>query len=125
MTEEQKQFLFEQKATASKEDISSMRALIMRGASTEDAKKTVAERSKAKQEYLEQVEKELKPVTAPEKKAKAKPKQEAVVEEKPKAVRKPRAKTAPEPVKEPEPALPAIENVQKPRKRPAASAVEN
>ena len=124
MTDEQKQFLFDLRETTSKADIASMRALIMRGIGTEDAKKTVAERAKAKEEYLKQVEKELVPVTAPEKKAKAKPKQETVVEEKP--ARKSKAKAAPAQVKDPEPVLPAIENVPKPRKRPATSpAAEN
>ena len=133
MTNEQKQFLFDLKATASKEDIASMRALIMRGASTTDAKQSVVERTKAKQEYLEQMEKQVKPVTAPEKKAKPKPKAAAKhleveapqTEEEP--TRKRRIKAAPTDITETEqePMSPTIEYKPKPRKQAAQSAIKN
>ena len=133
MTNEQKQFLFDLKATASKEDIASMRALIMRGASTTEAKQSVVERTKAKQEYLEQMEKQVKPVTAPEKKAKAKPKATAKhleveapqTEEEP--TRKRRTKAAPTDITETEqePMSPTIEYKPKPRKQAAQSAIKN
>ena len=60
LTDEQKQKLFDLKETLGNDAISSMRALIMRGASIEEAKQTVEERTKAKNEYLDQMEKELK-----------------------------------------------------------------
>ena len=135
MTNEQKQFLFDLKATASKEDIASMRALIMRGASTTEAKQSVVERTKAKQEYLEQMEKQVKPVTAPEKKAKAKPKATAKhleveapqTEEEQKPTRKRRTKAAPTDITETEqePMSPTIEYKPKPRKQAAQSAIKN
>ena len=93
LTDIQKQSLFELKETLGKDAISSMRALIMRGSSVEEAKKTVEERTKAKNEYLDQMEKELQAnqevEAKPKKKTKAK-KEAVAIEDKP-----------PEPVEEP------------------------
>ena len=58
LTDEQKQKLFDLKDTHSKEYISKARALMMRGAGINDAVKAVAEREKAKEEYMEQLMKE-------------------------------------------------------------------
>ena len=70
LTDIQKQNLFELKQTLPPSTISSMRALIMRGASVEEAKKSVEERQKAKQEYLDQMDKEIEAMKE-KKKAKA------------------------------------------------------
>ena len=58
LTDEQKQKLFDLKETHSKEYISKARALIMRGSTVGDAIKAVAERQKAKDEYMAQLMKE-------------------------------------------------------------------
>ena len=60
LTDEQKQQLFDLKETQSKESISSIRALVMRGASMAEAKKEVLEREKAKNDYIDQLDKEMK-----------------------------------------------------------------
>ena len=78
LTDEQKQKLFDLKETLGNDAISSMRALIMRGASIEEAKQTVEERTKAKNEYLDQMEKELQANTETE----AKPKKKTRVKKK-------------------------------------------
>ena len=59
LTDEQKQKLFELKETQSKEYIASLRALIMRGASIEEANKVVVERDAVKKAYLEAIELEI------------------------------------------------------------------
>jgi len=59
LTDEQKQKLFELKETQSKEYIASLRALIMRGASMEEAAKVVIERDAVKKAYLEAIEQEI------------------------------------------------------------------
>ena len=59
LTDEQKQQLFDLKETQSKEYIASLRALIMRGASIEEANKVVVERDAVKKAYLEQIEQEI------------------------------------------------------------------
>ena len=59
LTDEQKQKLFELKETQSKEYIASLRALIMRGASIEEANKVVVERDAVKKAYLEAIEQEI------------------------------------------------------------------
>ena len=60
LTDEQKQQLFDLKEFKSKESISSIRALVMRGASMAEAKKEVLEREKAKNHYIDQLDKEMK-----------------------------------------------------------------
>ena len=60
LTDEQKQQLFDLKEFKSKESISSIRALVMRGASMAEAKKEVLEREKAKNDYIDQIDKEMK-----------------------------------------------------------------
>ena len=60
LTDEQKQQLFDLKEFKSKESISSIRALVMRGASMAEAKKEVVEREKAKNDYIDQIDKEMK-----------------------------------------------------------------
>ena len=60
LTDEQKQQLFDLKEFKSKESISSIRALVMRGASMAEAKKEVLEREKAKNDYIDQLDKEMK-----------------------------------------------------------------
>ena len=60
LTDEQKQQLFDLKEFKSKESISSIRALVMRGASMVEAKKEVLEREKAKNDYIDQIDKEMK-----------------------------------------------------------------
>ena len=72
LTDEQKQQLFDLKETLGKDAVSSLRALIMRGSSVEEAKKTVEERTKARNEYLDQMEKELQAKTETEAKPKKK-----------------------------------------------------
>ena len=59
LTDEQKQQLFDLKETQSKEYIASLRALIMRGASMEEAAKVVIERDAVKKAYLEAIEQEI------------------------------------------------------------------
>ena len=85
LTDEQKQKLFELKETQSKEYIASLRALIMRGASMEEAAKVVVERDAVKKAYLEQIEQEIEA-------KRKKPKEEAKAETspKPKRGRKPK-----------------------------------
>ena len=56
LTDEQRQKLFELKETHGASQISSMRALIMRGSSFDDAKSEVAKRQQVKSEYLEQLD---------------------------------------------------------------------
>ena len=73
LTDEQKQKLFELKETQSKEYIASLRALIMRGASMEEANKVVVERDTVKKAYLEQIELEIEA-------KREKPKEEATEE---------------------------------------------
>ena len=60
LTDEQKQQLFDLKEFKSKESIASIRALVMRGASMAEAKKEVLEREKAKNDYIDQLDKEMK-----------------------------------------------------------------
>ena len=60
LTDEQKQQLFDLKEFKSKESIASIRALVMRGASMAEAKKEVVEREKAKNDYIDQLDKEMK-----------------------------------------------------------------
>ena len=73
LTDEQKQKLFELKETQSKEYIASLRALIMRGASMEEAAKVVIERDAVKKAYLEAIEQEIEA-------KREKPKEEATEE---------------------------------------------
>ena len=73
LTGEQKQKLFELKETQSKEYIASLRALIMRGASMEEAAKVVIERDAVKKAYLEAIEQEIEA-------KREKPKEEATEE---------------------------------------------
>ena len=73
LTDEQKQKLFELKETQSKEYIASLRALIMRGASIEEANKVAVERDAVKKAYLEQIELEIEA-------KREKPKEEATEE---------------------------------------------
>ena len=73
LTDEQKQKLFELKETQSKEYIASLRALIMRGASIEEANKVVVERDAVKKAYLEAIEQEIEA-------KREKPKEEATEE---------------------------------------------
>ena len=73
LTDEQKQKLFELKETQSKEYIASLRALIMRGASMEEAAKVVVERDAVKKAYLEAIEQEIEA-------KREKPKEEATEE---------------------------------------------
>ena len=104
LTDIQKQNLFELKQTLPPSTISSMRALIMRGASVEEAKKSVEERQKAKQEYLDQMDKEIESMKASEPKAKkSKGKAPAPAPAppptpEPEAAPKPKAKRAPKKV---------------------------
>ena len=104
LTDEQKQQLFELKETLPSSTISSMRALIMRGASVEDAQKLVADREKAKKEYLDQLDKEIESMKASEPKAKkSKGKAPAPAPAppptpEPEAAPKPKAKRAPKKV---------------------------
>jgi len=56
LTDEQKQKLFDLGETHGRTAISSMRALIMRGSSVDEAQKIVRERRQAKYDYMEQVE---------------------------------------------------------------------
>ena len=60
LTDEQKQQLFDLKEFKSKESIASIRALVMRGLSMAEAKKEVVEREKAKSDYIDQLDKEMK-----------------------------------------------------------------
>ena len=85
LTDEQKQKLFELKETQSKEYIASLRALIMRGASIEEANKVVVERDAVKKAYLEQIELEIEA-------KREKPKEEAKTETSPKPKRGRKAK---------------------------------
>ena len=73
LTDEQKQQLFDLKETQSKEYIASLRALIMRGASIEEANKVVVERDAVKKAYLEAIEQEIEA-------KREKPKEEATEE---------------------------------------------
>ena len=74
LTDEQKQKLFELRETHEASQISSMRALIMRGSSFEDAKSEVAKRQQVKSEYLEQLDKEVEARRAKEQETTAKSK---------------------------------------------------
>ena len=85
LTDEQKQQLFDLKATQSKEYIASLRALIMRGASMEEAAKVVVERDAVKKAYLEAIEQEIEA-------KREKPKEEAKTETSPKPKRGRKAK---------------------------------
>ena len=85
LTDEQKQQLFDLKETQSKEYIASLRALIMRGASMEEANKVVVERDAVKKAYLEQIELEIEA-------KREKPKEEAKTETSPKPKRGRKAK---------------------------------
>ena len=85
LTDEQKQKLFELKETQSKEYIASLRALIMRGASMEEAAKVVVERDAVKKAYLEAIEQEIEA-------KREKPKEEAKTETSPKPKRGRKAK---------------------------------
>ena len=85
LTDEQKQKLFELKETQSKEYIASLRALIMRGASMEEANKVVVERDAVKKAYLEAIEQEIEA-------KREKPKEEAKTETSPKPKRGRKAK---------------------------------
>ena len=85
LTDEQKQKLFELKETQSKEYIASLRALIMRGASIEEANKVVVERDAVKKAYLEAIEQEIEA-------KREKPKEEAKAETSPKPKRGRKAK---------------------------------
>ena len=89
LTDEQKQKLFELKETQSKEYIASLRALIMRGASIEEANKVVVERDAVKKAYLEQIELEIEA-------KREKPKEEAKTETSPKPKRGRKAKNTEE-----------------------------
>ena len=106
LTDIQKQNLFELKQTLPPSTISSMRALIMRGMSVEEAQKSVVEREKAKQEYLDQLDKEI----------------ESMKESEPKAKKsKAKAKTpAPTPVPPP---TPEPEAAPKPKKKKASKTL--
>ena len=73
LTDEQKQQLFDLKETQGKEYIASLRALIMRGASMEEAAKVVIERDAVKKAYLEAIEQEIEA-------KREKPKEEATEE---------------------------------------------
>jgi len=66
LTDEQRQKLFELKETHGASQISSMRALIMRGSSFDDAKSEVAKREQVKSEYMEQLDKEVEAIRAKE-----------------------------------------------------------
>ena len=85
LTDEQKQQLFDLKETQSKEYIASLRALIMRGASIEEANKVVVERDAVKKAYLEAIEQEIEA-------KREKPKEEAKTETSPKPKRGRKAK---------------------------------
>ena len=85
LTDEQKQQLFDLKETQSKEYIASLRALVMRGASMEEANKVVVERDTVKKAYLEQIELEIEA-------KREKPKEEAKTETSPKPKRGRKAK---------------------------------
>ena len=66
LTDEQKQKLFELRETHEASQISSMRALIMRGSSFDDAKNEVAKRQQVKSEYMAQLDKEVEAIRAKE-----------------------------------------------------------
>ena len=102
LTDEQKQQLFELKETLPQSTISSMRALIMRGASVEDAQKLVADREKAKKEYLDQLDKEIESMKGKKVQAKAVPEETKAEPEPKKAKAKAKAPAAPPPTPEPE-----------------------
>ena len=106
LTDEQKQQLFELKETLPSSTISSMRALIMRGASVEDAQKLVADREKAKKEYLDQLDKEIESMKGKKVQAKAAP-EEIQAEPEPKKKRASKkaeqVPAAPPPTPEPAP----------------------
>ena len=74
LTDEQKQKLFDLGGTHDRTAISSMRALIMRGSSVDEAQKIVRERRQAKYDYMEQVESEKRKRDEVEAVATAKPK---------------------------------------------------
>ena len=130
LTDIQKQNLFELKETHSPTTISSMRALIMRGASVDEAKKNVEERKKAKQEYLEQLDKEIE---AAKKKTKVKVKEptpEQASEPTPEPAPKPKAKVKEDkaPISSAEPATeapPPEEPVKPKRGKAKAKADDN
>ena len=65
LSDQHNQLLFEMKETHSKDEIAVVRALLMRGCDTESACKTASERCKAKQDYIDQVEKQAKKQQAP------------------------------------------------------------
>ena len=111
LTDEQKQKLFELKDTHTASQISSMRALIMRGSSFEDAKNEVSKRQQVKAEYLEQLDKEVQAVQAKE--------QETVTQSK-KRKGKAQETKEPEPAKAETPA--AIEDTPKPKAKGKAKA---
>tara|TARA_B100000513_G_scaffold189408_1_gene113101 strand:- start:2924 stop:3418 length:495 start_codon:yes stop_codon:yes gene_type:complete len=106
LTDEQKQQLFELKETLPSSTISSMRALIMRGASVEDAQKLVADREKAKKEYLDQLDKEIESMKGKKVQAKGNTPEETKAEPEPKkkkASKKAEPTPAPPPTPEPAP----------------------
>ena len=74
LTDEQKQKLFELRETHDASQISSMRALIMRGSSFDDAKNEVAKRQQVKSEYMAQLDKEVEAIRAKEQETAAKSK---------------------------------------------------
>jgi len=130
LTDIQKQNLFELKETHSPTTISSMRALIMRGASVDEAKKNVEERKKAKQEYLEQLDKEIE---AAKKKTKVKvkeptPEQAQAPEPKPKKAKaKAKVKEDKAPISSAEPATeaPQPEEPVKPKRGKAKAKADD
>ena len=100
LTDEQKQKLFELRETHDASQISSMRALIMRGSSFDDAKNEVAKRQQVKSEYMAQLDKEVEAIRAKEQETASKSNK-----------RKGKTQETNEPVETPAP----IEDVPKPK----------
>ena len=106
LTDEQKQKLFELRETHDASQISSMRALIMRGSSFDDAKNEVAKRQQVKSEYMAQLDKEVEAIRAKEQETASKSKK-----------RKGKTQETNEPVETPAP----IEDAPKPKAKGRAA----
>ena len=106
LTDEQKQKLFELRETHDASQISSMRALIMRGSSFDDAKNEVAKRQQVKSEYMAQLDKEVEAIRAKEQETASKSNK-----------RKGKTQETNEPVETPAP----IEDVPKPKAKGRAA----
>ena len=111
LTDEQRQKLFELKETHDASQISSMRALIMRGSSFDDAKSEVSKRQQIKAEYLEQLDKEVEAIRAKEQETATKSKK-----------RKGKTQETNEPAPAKEETMGPIEDTPKPKAKGRAKA---